>query len=137
MKKFLVTAAALALLAGAPAMAQSGGGGGGAGSSAGGGASGPGSSGGSVNRSGSSPAMEVIDNTQRSAIRTYITQERVAVTTLPSNYELSVGSTVPAGVTFRTFPQTVGVANYGYFVAPGGKTVLVEPSSRRVVQIME
>jgi hypothetical protein len=135
MKKFLATAAALALLAGAPALAQSGGAGGGSGGGAGG-ASSQGA-GDSTNRTGRPPAMEVIDNTQRSAIRTYITQERVAVTTLPSNYEIAVGSTVPAGVTFRTFPQTVGVANYGYFVAPGGKTVLVEPSSRRVVQIVE
>jgi hypothetical protein len=72
---------------------------------------------------------------QRPAFRQYIVQERVP------NYTVSdrvvVGVILPeTGVTFYDVPQSFGATPYRYTVV-NGETVLVEPRSRRIVQVID
>jgi Protein of unknown function (DUF1236) len=72
---------------------------------------------------------------QRPAFREYIVRERVP------NYTIServvVGGVLPdAGVTVYDVPQTYSTTPYRYTVV-NGQTVLVEPRSRRIVQVVD
>jgi guanyl-specific ribonuclease Sa len=72
---------------------------------------------------------------QRPAFREYIVRQRVP------NYTIServvVGGVLPeTGVTYYDVPQTYGVTPYRYTVV-NGQTVLVEPRSRRIVQVVD
>jgi hypothetical protein len=72
---------------------------------------------------------------QRPAFREYIVRERVP------NYTIServiVGGVLPeSGVTYYDVPQTFGMTPYRYTVV-NGQTVLVEPRSRRIVQVVD
>lgn len=72
---------------------------------------------------------------QRPAFREYVVRERVP------NYTVServvVGGVLPeTGVTYYDVPQTYGVTPYRYTVV-NGQTVLVEPRSRRIVQVVD
>lgn len=72
---------------------------------------------------------------QRPAFRQYIVRERVP------NYTISdrivVGSILPeTGVTFYDVPQSFGATPFRYTVV-NGETVLVEPRTRRIVQVID
>jgi guanyl-specific ribonuclease Sa len=72
---------------------------------------------------------------QRSAFREYVVRERVP------NYTIServvVGGVLPeTGVTYYDVPQTYAMTPYRYTVV-NGRTVLVEPRSRRIVQVVD
>lgn len=72
---------------------------------------------------------------RRPAFREYIVRERVP------NYTIServiVGGVLPeTGVTYYDVPQTFGTTPYRYTVV-NGQTVLVEPRSRRIVQVVD
>jgi hypothetical protein len=72
---------------------------------------------------------------QRPAFREYIVRERVPTYTIPDR--VVVGGVLPeAGITYYDVPQTYGSTPYRYTVV-NGKTVLVEPRSRRIVQVVE
>ena len=72
---------------------------------------------------------------QRPAFREYIVRERVPEYTIPDR--VVVGGVLPeTGVTYYDVPQTFGVTPYRYTVV-NGRTVLVEPRSRRIVQVIE
>jgi len=72
---------------------------------------------------------------QRPAFREYIIRERVPNYTIPDR--VVVGGVLPeTGVTYYDVPQTYGVTPYRYTVV-NGRTVLVEPRSRRIVQVVE
>ena len=72
---------------------------------------------------------------QRPAFREYIVRERVPNYTIPGR--VVVGGVLPeTGVTYYDVPQTFGVTPYRYTVV-NGRTVLVEPRSRRIVQVVE
>jgi uncharacterized protein DUF1236 len=72
---------------------------------------------------------------QRPAFREYIIRERVPNYTIPDR--VIVGGVLPeTGVTYYDVPQTYGVTPYRYTVV-NGRTVLVEPRSRRIVQVVE
>ena len=72
---------------------------------------------------------------QRPAFREYIVRERVPNYTIPDR--VVVGGVLPeTGVTTYDVPQTFGVTPYRYTVV-NGQTVLVEPRSRRIVQVIE
>jgi hypothetical protein len=72
---------------------------------------------------------------QRPAFREYIVRERVPNYTIPDR--VIVGGVLPeAGVTYYDVPQTFGATPYRYTVV-NGQTVLVEPRSRRIVQVVE
>jgi Protein of unknown function (DUF1236) len=71
---------------------------------------------------------------QRPAFREYIVRERVPNYTIPD--QVIVGGVLPeVGVTTYDVPQTYGTP-YRYTVV-NGRTVLVEPRSRRIVQVVE
>jgi Protein of unknown function (DUF1236) len=72
---------------------------------------------------------------QRPAFREYIVRERVPTYTIPDR--VIVGGVLPeAGVTYYDVPQTYAVTPYRYTVV-NGRTVLVDPRSRRIVQVVE
>ncbi|WP_027581250.1 DUF1236 domain-containing protein [Bradyrhizobium sp. Ai1a-2] len=72
---------------------------------------------------------------QRPAFREYIVRERVP------DYRIServtVGTVLPdVGVTYYDVPQRFGATPFRYTVV-NGETVLVEPRSRRIVQVID
>jgi hypothetical protein len=71
----------------------------------------------------------------RPRFRTYVVEQR-----RPSyqyREDLRVGAVLPEeGVTYYDVPQEYGVRDYRYTVV-NGRTVLVEPRSRRIVEIVE
>jgi hypothetical protein len=72
---------------------------------------------------------------QRPAFREYIVRERVPNYTIPDR--VIVGGVLPeTGVTYYDVPQTFGVMPYRYTVV-NGQTVLVEPRTRRIIQVVE
>ncbi len=72
---------------------------------------------------------------QRPAFRDYVIRERVPTYTIPDR--VIVGGVLPeAGITYYDVPQTYGPTTYRYTVV-NGQTVLVEPRTRRVVQVID
>jgi hypothetical protein len=72
---------------------------------------------------------------RRPAFREYVIRERVPTYTIPDR--VVVGGVLPeAGITYYDVPQTYGSTPYRYTVV-NGQTVLVEPRSRRIVQVVE
>src|ERR1700751_5853010 len=72
---------------------------------------------------------------QRPAFREYIIRERVPNYTIPDR--VIVGGGLPeTGVTYYDVPQSFGLPPYRYTVV-NGRTILVEPRSRRIVQVVE
>jgi hypothetical protein len=72
---------------------------------------------------------------QRPAFREYIVRERVPNYTIPDR--VIVGGVLPeTGVTIYDVPQSFGVTPYRYTVV-NGRTILVEPRTRRIVQVVE
>jgi hypothetical protein len=72
---------------------------------------------------------------QRPAFREYIVRERVPNYTIPG--QVVVGGVLPeVGVTYYDVPQTYGATPYRYSVV-NGRTILVEPRTRRIVQVVE
>jgi hypothetical protein len=72
---------------------------------------------------------------QRPAFHEYIVREHVPNYTIPDR--VIVGGTLPeTGVTYYDVPQSFGITPYRYTVV-NGRTILVEPRSRRIVQVIE
>jgi hypothetical protein len=72
---------------------------------------------------------------QRPAFREYIVRERVPNYVMPDR--VVVGAVLPeTGVTYYDVPPRFGASPYRYTVV-NGETVLVEPRTRRIVQVVE
>jgi hypothetical protein len=72
---------------------------------------------------------------QRPAFREYVVRERVPTFTIPDR--VTVGGVLPeAGITYYDVPQSYAATPYRYTVV-NGQTVLVEPRSRRIVQVVD
>jgi Protein of unknown function (DUF1236) len=72
---------------------------------------------------------------QRPAFREYVVRERVPNYSIPDR--IVVGTVLPdTGVTVYDVPQRFGATPYRYTVV-NGETVLVEPRSRRIVQVID
>ncbi|MEH2522687.1 MULTISPECIES: DUF1236 domain-containing protein [unclassified Bradyrhizobium] len=72
---------------------------------------------------------------QRPAFREYIARERVPNYTISER--VTVGAVLPeTGVTYYDVPQSFGMTPYRYTVV-NGQTILVEPRSRRIVQVVD
>jgi hypothetical protein len=73
---------------------------------------------------------------QRTRIKEYVVKEKVRPVTVKER--ISVGATLPADVELVAVPETWGpsVSKYRY-VYHDNHVVLVEPSSRKVIQIID
>jgi hypothetical protein len=72
---------------------------------------------------------------QRPAFHEYIVREHVPAYTIPDR--VVVGGVLPeSGIVTYDVPQTFGVTPYRYTVV-NGQTILVDPHSRRIVQVVE
>lgn len=72
---------------------------------------------------------------QRPAFREYVVEQRVPAFSIPDR--VAVGGTLPeTGITYYDVPQRFGATTYRYTVV-NGETVLVEPRSRRIVEVMD
>jgi hypothetical protein len=82
-----------------------------------------------------SVAVEIAPE-QRTKIKQYVVKEKVKPVTVKE--KITVGATLPAEVELRAVPSDWGpsVTKYRY-VYHDNHVVLVEPSSRRVVQIID
>ena len=81
------------------------------------------------------PDADGITVDQRPAFREYVIRERVPTYTVPDR--VVVGGVLPeAGITYYDVPQTYSATPYRYTVV-NGRTVLVEPRTRRIVQVIE
>jgi len=78
----------------------------------------------------------VVSPEQRTTIREYVTKEKIRPHHLQSR--VTVGATLPADVELAPVPQTWGPSFGAYrYVYTGDDIVLVDPTSRRVVQVIE
>jgi hypothetical protein len=72
---------------------------------------------------------------ERPAFREYVVSQRVPAFTIQDR--VAVGAVLPeAGVTYYDVPQRFGSTPFRYTVV-NGTTVLVEPRSRRIVQVID
>src|SRR4029453_3778802 len=110
MRRALMAASAIAMLAGAQAFGQT---------------------------VGVGPAETIIiEPEQRTVIREYVVKERVAPVTVKER--ISVGATLPADVELRTVPSTWGPKFSKYrYVYSDDRVYLVEPTNRTVVHVVE
>lgn len=78
----------------------------------------------------------VIEPEQRTHIREYVTRERIAP--VQTEKRIVVGESLPADVELRAVPQAWGpqLTKYKYIYS-GDRVYLVEPSDRRVIQEVE
>jgi hypothetical protein len=72
---------------------------------------------------------------QRPRFRTYVVEQRHP--SYQYREEVVVGRALPeSGITYYDMPQEYGVRNYRYAVV-NGRTVLVDPRTRQIVEIIE
>jgi len=72
---------------------------------------------------------------QRRGFRNYVIEEETPSYAVPG--EIQVGTTLPElGVTYYDVPERFGATSYRYTVV-NDRTVLVDPVTRRVVQVIE
>ena len=69
-------------------------------------------------------------------VRTYVVKQKPASVVAPSGFTVTTGAVLPQTVQVQSFPADVGVTNYQYVVI-GGQTVLVEPGTRRIVEVIQ
>jgi hypothetical protein len=78
----------------------------------------------------------VVAPEQRTAIREYVVKEKVRPHKLQSR--VTVGATLPADVELAPVPETWGPSFHSYrYIYTGDDVVLVDPSSRRVIDVIE
>ena len=76
-----------------------------------------------------------ISDETRARFRTYVTQEKRSSYTY--DRDVVIGAELPsAGVTYYEVPAEYGVKDYRYTVV-NNRTVLVDPRTHRIVQIIE
>ena len=78
----------------------------------------------------------VIAPEQRTVIKDYVVKEKVRPYNLQSR--VTVGATLPADVELAPVPETWGPAFRSYrYVYTGDDVVLVDPGTRRVIQVID
>lgn len=81
------------------------------------------------------PGGGIITDDERPHFRQYIVEERVPSYTVET--PVRVGTVLPeSGVTYYDVPQRYGATSYRYTVV-NDQPILVEPRSRRVMQVIE
>ena len=88
---------------------------------------------------GSTAKQSSVDNQitsdQRSNFRSYVTEQKTPSYTIPGSVQ--VGVTLPdPGVTYYDVPERFAATTYRYTVV-NDRVVLVDPTTRRVVQVVD
>jgi hypothetical protein len=78
----------------------------------------------------------VIAPEQETVIREYITTQQVQPVEIPADVEVTVGATLPETVEVHALEVPDLETQYSYIVVDG-RTILVEPDTRKVVHIIE
>jgi Protein of unknown function (DUF1236) len=78
----------------------------------------------------------IVTPEQQTVIREYVVKQHVEPVAPPADFELSVGSTLPDTIELQPLDVPDIETRYDYVVLDG-QTVLVEPGTRRIVQIMD
>src|SRR5262245_15990826 len=78
----------------------------------------------------------VITPEQDTVIREYIVKEHLAPVAPPPDFDLTVGATLPEAVEIRPLNVPEMQTQYDYVVLDG-RTVLVEPQTRRIIHIVQ
>ena len=71
----------------------------------------------------------------RSEIKEYVTKEKVTHVPPPPGFTAAVGAPLPPTVELRSFPPSAPYAKYHYSVI-GDQTVVVDPTDRKVVEVI-
>ena len=71
---------------------------------------------------------------QETAIKTYVTKQKVTSVPAPSGFTVTTGAVLPQTVEVRSFPADVGVS--GSYAVVGGKTVVVG-SDRKIMRVID
>lgn len=78
----------------------------------------------------------VISPEQRTTIKKYVVTEKLRPYKMQSR--VTIGATLPADVELAPVPETWGPSFRSYrYVYTGDDVVLVDPSSRRVIEVIE
>jgi hypothetical protein len=78
----------------------------------------------------------VVSPEQRTTIKEYVVKEKIRPHRLQSR--VTVGATLPADVELAPVPETWGPTFRSYrYIYTGDDVVLVDPSSRRVVDVID
>lgn len=72
---------------------------------------------------------------QQSKIKAFVAKEKMKSVAAPAGFTVATGATLPATVEVKSFPADVGV-KHSYTVI-GDRTVLVEPGTRKIVQVIQ
>ena len=81
------------------------------------------------------PVVGIIANEQIPTFRRYVVEERVPSYAIPDR--VVVGGTLPeAGVVYYDVPERYGATTFRYTVV-NDRTVLVDPRSRRIMQVID
>lgn len=81
------------------------------------------------------PVVGVIESEHIPTFRRYVVEERIPSYAVPDR--VVVGTTLPeAGVIYYDVPQQYGATTYRYTVV-NDRTVLVDPRTRRVMQVID
>ena len=83
----------------------------------------------------SGPTVGIIADDHLPAFRRYVVEERLPSFAVPDR--VVVGTTLPeAGVVYYDVPERYGATTYRYTIV-NDRTVLVDPRSRRVMQVID
>lgn len=114
MKRILIAAAAaLSLVAGGAAFAQT-----------------------STTTTTTTTKQTTVTTDQQAKIKAYVTKHKAKSVAAPTGFTVTTGATLPSSVELETFPADVGVTDYRYSVI-GDRTVVVEPGTRRIIEVIE
>lgn len=81
------------------------------------------------------PVVGIIAEDNLPTFRRYVVEERLPSYAIPER--VIVGTTMPeAGVTYYDVPERFGATTYRYTIV-NDRTVLVDPRSRRIMQVID
>jgi hypothetical protein len=92
--------------------------------------------GGAAVSTGTTTGAVTIQPEVRTKVREYVTTNRSTSVAVPSGFTVSTGAVLPQSVELQSFPATVGVTQYRY-VTMGNQTVLVDPGTRRIIEVIQ
>jgi hypothetical protein len=78
----------------------------------------------------------VLTPEETTTVHEYITTQKVTPVEPPAGFQISVGATLPEGVEVHALDVPKIKHKYEYVVI-GKQTVLVEPETRKIVQVIE